>query len=196
MNNYLLTKDQCEDYKADGFGKSKNNDGSGCIKMFIHIRKDSMIPSFDALTDLKYLSKNMEDQVALTASLIEMVTDGGGMFIEDILKLQERDIYSMAGESLELGEVRPVVALHALKKAICNYFKETDQDERYRKATETVICSCRHVTDSDIEDLIQNGKTSYDEISSITGAGTGCGSCKNNVKEFIEKKVKTGLGNI
>jgi len=194
MPEHLLSAEQSELYESDGFGISNNSDGTGIVKIFIHIRKDSMIPSFDALTDLKYFTEGLEEQQKLTASLIEMVTDGGGMFVEDILKLQERDVYSMAEEKMELGNTPPVIALHALKKAVCNYFEQTGQNDRYNKATEDVLCVCRHVTAADIEDLIQKGKTTYEEISKITGSGTGCGSCANKVKDFIDGKINTGLG--
>lgn len=188
----ILPENQKDTYEADGCGQSKDSEAKTLYQFYVHVRKDSQIPSFDALSDLRYLITPEDPQDKYTQTLIRMVLDGAGMFLEDILKLQEKDIFSAAGEEIHPKDSFPIPSLKALKKAVCNYFLKSGQQERYRKATETVICSCRHVTDYEITDCIEKGQSTYEEISRSTGLGTGCGSCIPRAKSFI----KTSLGKI
>lgn len=160
---------------ADGFGKTRSPDGQTLIKIWLKIRKDREIPDFDAIEKLEFALEGPDDPY--TDRLVQMVTEHMGMFVNDALKLTERDI--------EPG-VEFIPALRALKKAIHNYFEESGQLERYRKATEKLICSCRNVTDQEIKDLIAKGKSSLEEIQVHTGAGTGCGTCLRSILGLID----------
>ena len=50
-----------------------------------------------------------------------------------------------------------------------------------------IICDCTGTTQAKIEALIAKGKKTVDEISSATGAGTGCGSCDILIIELLGK---------
>lgn len=50
---------------------------------------------------------------------------------------------------------------------------------------EEIICDCTGTKKSKIIQLIADGKNSFDEISSATGAGTGCGSCDVLIEEIL-----------
>ncbi|MDQ7090161.1 MAG: (2Fe-2S)-binding protein [Methylococcales bacterium] len=51
----------------------------------------------------------------------------------------------------------------------------------------TIICDCTGTTQVKIEALIMKGKNTLDQISSATGAGTGCGSCDILILELVNK---------
>jgi bacterioferritin-associated ferredoxin len=55
---------------------------------------------------------------------------------------------------------------------------------------EKVLCKCRNVTKGDILSAMGKGASTFKEISKITGAGTKCGHCKEEVKHFIKKHRK------
>jgi bacterioferritin-associated ferredoxin len=59
-----------------------------------------------------------------------------------------------------------------------NLLNSTQQD--------MIICDCTGTTDTKIQQLIDNGADSLDEISSATGACTGCGSCDILIIEMLE----------
>ncbi len=185
MDQFKLSKEAAETYSAEGSGKSKSADGESLIRFWIEVQKDRQIPEFDTLKELRFYVEGFEDQEKYIATLVRMVTEFGGMFIEDILKLSEKDIFSAAGEMIHPKDLFTIPPLHALKKAICNYFENTNQNERLRRATEKVICRCRYVTDRDIKDIVAKGKTTFEEVRKFTGAGSGCGSCINKVKEIL-----------
>ena len=62
---------------------------------------------------------------------------------------------------------------------------------RSGKATEPMqgklICSCNNVGTSNIEKAIEGGCESVESIGQKTNAGTGCGSCRPEVKRLLEK---------
>lgn len=52
------------------------------------------------------------------------------------------------------------------------------------------VCSCNHVGDENIREAIENGCEELDELYRETAAGTGCGSCKPEVKDILEEKLE------
>jgi bacterioferritin-associated ferredoxin len=47
------------------------------------------------------------------------------------------------------------------------------------------VCLCRGVTDCDIQEAIDAGATTAEEVARSTGAGTGCGCCRGAVKAMV-----------
>lgn len=52
-----------------------------------------------------------------------------------------------------------------------------------------VICPCKKVTKADILRAVADGATKYKDVQKITGAGSKCGKCKSDIKQFI-KQIK------
>jgi len=52
---------------------------------------------------------------------------------------------------------------------------------------EDVICDCTGTTRAKVQQLIDDGANSLDDISDATGACTGCGACDILVIEMIER---------
>ena len=42
---------------------------------------------------------------------------------------------------------------------------------------EKIACNCKNITYGMIEDAIQNGASSYEEVEKLLKFGTGCGQC-------------------
>lgn len=53
-----------------------------------------------------------------------------------------------------------------------------------------IICSCNSVGEGNILKEIQKGNPDFDELCLATGAGTGCGSCKPEVKAILLLNTK------
>ena len=51
---------------------------------------------------------------------------------------------------------------------------------------EKIACNCKNITYGMIEDAIQNGASSYEEVEEFLKFGTGCGQCK----EFIHFLIR------
>ncbi len=50
-----------------------------------------------------------------------------------------------------------------------------------------LICSCSQVGEGNVEEAIAKGCTDFTELCKQTGAGLGCGSCKTEVREILQK---------
>ena len=51
-----------------------------------------------------------------------------------------------------------------------------------------IICSCKKVTKGDILKAMKDGAKNYKDVKEITGAGSKCGKCKDDVKTFMKKQ--------
>ena len=52
---------------------------------------------------------------------------------------------------------------------------------------EKIICPCKKVTKGQILKAMEAGATGYKEVSKVTGAGSKCGKCEDEVRAFIKK---------
>ncbi len=44
-----------------------------------------------------------------------------------------------------------------------------------------IVCLCKAVTDRDVARAIDGGARTVDEVTRCTGAGTGCGACREAI---------------
>jgi ferredoxin-nitrate reductase len=51
-----------------------------------------------------------------------------------------------------------------------------------------LVCSCSQVGEGNIVESIKNGCTNFTELCKQTGAGLGCGSCKTEVREILNRE--------
>lgn len=54
--------------------------------------------------------------------------------------------------------------------------------------TEKIICPCKKVTKGQILKAMEAGARGYKEVSKVTGAGSKCGKCEDEVRKFIKKQ--------
>ena len=55
-----------------------------------------------------------------------------------------------------------------------------------------LVCSCNNVGQGNLEAAIASGCTEFSKLCQTTGAGTGCGSCRPEVRGILEKKLRVG----
>lgn len=53
-----------------------------------------------------------------------------------------------------------------------------------------LVCSCSQVGEGNLIDVIHNGCTEFTKLCSETGAGLGCGSCKPEIKDILNKQLQ------
>lgn len=56
-----------------------------------------------------------------------------------------------------------------------------------------LVCSCNSVGQGNLENAINDGCTDFTQLCQKTGAGTGCGSCRPEVRMILENVVKREL---
>lgn len=53
-----------------------------------------------------------------------------------------------------------------------------------------IVCNCCQVTNGMIKDAVDGGVKTLEEVQDITGAGTVCGACLEDVRHLVEQFVK------
>ena len=53
-----------------------------------------------------------------------------------------------------------------------------------------LVCSCSQVGEGNIQDAIVQGCSDFSKLCSQTGAGLGCGSCKPEIKEILNRQLE------
>ena len=56
-----------------------------------------------------------------------------------------------------------------------------------------MVCSCNNVGEGNLVNKIKEGCKDHLQLCQLTGAGMGCGSCRPEVKEILEKEINQGL---
>ncbi|MFN3405434.1 MAG: molybdopterin-dependent oxidoreductase [Cytophagaceae bacterium] len=56
-----------------------------------------------------------------------------------------------------------------------------------------LVCSCNNVGEGNLVKAIENGCSSMNDLCKTTGAGTGCGSCRPEVKALLEKLKEASI---
>lgn len=189
----MLNDQQAEFAQADGIGEVKSTDKTEILKIFLTVRKDREIPEFDAIAEIKFWSNGFKQFAKYHEALLKHLAEYGGLFIEDALKLKDKDVFSLAGENPHPKDIFPIPLLIAVKKAILDYFEKSGQEQRFLKASQEVICKCKHVTDHEIKEAVIKGFNTFELVQKYTLAGTGCNSCINKTKELVEQYRKPAL---
>lgn len=57
-----------------------------------------------------------------------------------------------------------------------------------------LVCSCNNVGSGNLKMKIEEGCTDFKQLCSLTGAGTGCGSCRQEVMRILEETRLVPLG--
>lgn len=52
-----------------------------------------------------------------------------------------------------------------------------------------VVCTCMNITNGMIKDAVENGATTLEEVQEMTGAGTVCGICNDDIQHLIDEFV-------
>lgn len=53
-----------------------------------------------------------------------------------------------------------------------------------------IVCTCQNITNGMIKDAVYDGASTLEEVQEITGAGTVCGACVEDVQHLVDQFVK------
>lgn len=54
---------------------------------------------------------------------------------------------------------------------------------------EKIVCNCMSVTNGMIKEAVDASATTLEEVQAATGAGTVCGTCREDVERLVEHFV-------
>jgi len=64
--------------------------------------------------------------------------------------------------------------------------------QAFRYASTMYVCICNAVNESAIQQAVDNGATSFRDLSMMTGCGTQCGSCVKLARDVLDKALAQG----
>jgi len=94
----------------------------------------------------------------------------GAILIGD--KSEFAEFKSLIESQLELGDKRELLLRGSAKPS--------------EPPIGTIICSCNNVGEGNIENHIKSGCNNFDALCRLSNAGTGCGSCRPEVKRILD----------
>ncbi len=177
--NVLSIKE--EKYEANGIGMVGNPTCGDMMKIWIKVTDDEKI------SDMKWKTFGCASAIGSTSMMSVMVTENGGMKIDDALSLKPDDIMDRLGGLPSIKIHCSVLGDKALRAAIHDYFAKSGQEDRINIQKATLVCECLNVTDLEIEEEVLEGVTDFEKLQERTKIGTGCGKCKPRAMELLEQ---------
>jgi|TARA_B100001079_G_scaffold264939_1_gene270013 nitrogen fixation NifU-like protein len=178
--NILKTSE--EKYQADGIGEVGNPQCGDMMKVWIKVDKEK-----DRIVDLKWKTFGCASAIGSTSVMSEMVVENDGMKVDDALKLTPQNIMDRVGGLPSIKIHCSVLGDKALRAAINDYLKKTDQTERIKEVTAKIVCNCLNVTDHEIEEYALEGVEDFEMLQEKTKISTGCGNCREEAETIFNK---------
>ncbi|KKT02691.1 MAG: nitrogen-fixing NifU domain-containing protein, nitrogen fixation protein NifU [Candidatus Peregrinibacteria bacterium GW2011_GWF2_43_17] len=175
-----------DESKYDGIGVVGSPACGDMMKLWVKIDKKN-----DRIRDLKWQTFGCASAIASTSMLSVMVTEKGGMKIENALKLKPQDILARLGGLPPRKIHCSVLGDKALRKAINDYFRKSEQYKRIVTEGFVVIDPDTKITDKDIEEAVLEGADTIEKLQRKLKVGINDKKVKAKaealMKKFMEK---------
>jgi NifU-like protein involved in Fe-S cluster formation/bacterioferritin-associated ferredoxin len=178
--NIFKTQKEIDEYKPDGIGMVGSPACGDMMKMWIRID-----PASDKIVDCKWQTFGCGSAIASTSMLSVMLTENGGMKIDDALKLRPQDIVKRLIDLPQRKFHCSVLGDKALRAAINDYFRKSGQHQRVVVEGAKVIDKILKITDKDIEEAVLEGAVNLEDVQKKTKVGAQDKSCIPEVEQLI-----------
>ncbi len=139
----------------------------------------------DKIKSFKWRTFGCASAIASTSMLSLMITEKGGMKIEKALKIKPQDIIKRLGGLPDRKIHCSVLGDKALRAALNDWFKKTNQFDRIIVEGTQVIDPNTKVTEADIEEAVLEGAIDLASVQKRTKVGIGYPECLPKVEELI-----------
>jgi NifU-like protein len=162
--------------KPDGVGEVGSLACGDALRLMFKLDANGRI------SDVKFQTFGCASAIASSSALTEIIK---GMTLEEAGQVTNQDIAKYLGGLPEQKMHCSVMGREALEAAIENY--HSGKTEKKILAGK-VICNCFGVTEEEIERVVrENGLTTVDQVTNYTKAGGGCGKCKRDIAQIVER---------
>ena len=143
-------------------------------------------PKTERIIDCKWKTFGCGSAIASTSIMSVMVSENGGMTLDEALKLKPQDIigrlHGLPNRKIHCS----VLGDKALRKAINNYFRKTSQFDRIIVDGAKVVDERLNITDHDIEEAVLEGATDLDSVQKKLKVGVGfTEEAKDEIRQLI-----------
>ncbi len=142
-------------------------------------------PTTERILDFQWKTFGCGSAIASTSMASVMVTENGGMTLEEARKLKPQDIMERLGGLPQRKFHCSVLCDKALRDAINDYYRRTEQFDKMIVEAYRIIDPVSKVTDHDIEEAVLDGAHTLELVQQKTKVGIGNPSCLPAVEELI-----------
>lgn len=139
----------------------------------------------DRIKEFKWRTFGCASAIASTSMLSVIVTEKGGMKLDKALLLKPQDILKRLGGLPDRKIHCSVLGDKALRAALNDWFKKTEQYGRIVVENTRVLDPNTKVTEADIEEAVLEGATTLEAVQQRTKVGIGYAQCLPAVEELI-----------
>lgn len=142
-------------------------------------------PTSEKITDMKWKTFGCGSAIASTSMMSVMVTENGGITLDEARKLRPQDIMERLG-GLPARKVHcSVLGDKALRAAINDWYRQHGKTDKIEIEQGRVIDTVLKITDHDIEEAVLDGADTLEKVQAKTKVGTGDPSCIPEVENLI-----------
>ena len=175
----LLLKDPKKD-EFDAIGQVGSPQCGDVMKMWIKIDKKT-----EKIKKLKWRTFGCASAIAATSMFSVMVTEKGGMKIDNALKIGPADIMARLG-GLPARKVHcSVLCDKAFQQAVNNYFRNTAQHQRIIVEGSKVIDARLNITERDIEGAVLDGAKTLLDVQKKLKVGVGSPEAIPEIEQLV-----------
>lgn len=185
--NIFISEEDIKKYKADGVGRVGSPACGDMMEMWIKVKANKIV-------DCKYRTFGCASAIASTSMLSVMVTEKGGMTLEDARKIKPIEIIKRLGGLPERKIHCSVLGDKALRVAINDYYRKAGMVDKIEIEGAKVIDKILKITDKDIEEAVLEGAKTFEDVQKRTKVGIHDKSCIPEVKDLIEYYRKKYFG--
>ncbi|MBU6414692.1 iron-sulfur cluster assembly scaffold protein [Patescibacteria group bacterium] len=142
-------------------------------------------PQTETIKELRWKTFGCGSAIAATSMFSVMVTENGGMRIDDALKIRPQHIMERLGGLPNRKIHCSVLADKAFRKAVNDYFRRTNQPSRIIIEGARVIDPKLNITDKDIEEAVLEGAMDLESVQKKLKVGIGSPEIITEVEQLI-----------
>ncbi|OGF82004.1 hypothetical protein A2924_04335 [Candidatus Giovannonibacteria bacterium RIFCSPLOWO2_01_FULL_44_16] len=141
--------------------------------MRVEVRDQVLGIREERITDLKWKTFGCASAIAATSMYSVMLTENGGMTLNNALKVRPQDVMKRLGGLPNRKIHCSVLADKAFQKTANDYFRKTGQNNRIVIEGARVIDPRLNITDKDIEEAVLEGAQTLEEVQKKLKVGVG-----------------------
>ncbi len=183
--NLLESKEEADkwDKIASGVGEEGSPACGDMMKMWIKVEDEKIV-------ECKWQTFGCASAIASTSMFSLMITENGGMKIEDALKITPKEIVGRL-KGLPARKFHcSVLADKALRAAVNDYYERTGQTDKISRPSVQIIDKILKITNHDIEEAVLEGARTFEDLQKKTKIGIQDKNCIPKAKELMEHYIK------
>lgn len=176
----LLMNGQEENYNADGMGRVGSPACGDEMVVWIKVNKKN-----GKIKECKWQTFGCGSAIASTSMMSVIVTEKGGLTLEEAMKIRPQDIMERLG-GLPARKVHcSVLGDKALRAAINDYYRNTEQHEKIIVEGARIVDKQLNITDHDIEEAVLEGAQTLEDVQKKLKVGVASPGSIPEIEQLI-----------